>query len=345
MTRYGKADIAAIILAAGKGTRMQSETPKVLHKVCGTPMLERIMQTVEKTGIKKFCLVLGESPDLFNGILERYSHTTSVMQENRLGTGDAVAATACAFKGVNTPSYASGRLTQGSKLEAGYVLICAGDTPALDPEVLGDFVDKCLEQNRKLGLIGIHHPEPTGYGRLLCNKEGLLEGIVEEKDASDHEKRLNLVNSGVIFAETKYLFHLLDKIDCENAQGEYYLTDCFAVAAREKDPAYVYNCNEYRAFSGVNARSQLVAIETWLMQKRAESFIASGVTIHLPETCYIEDGVAIEPDTDIGAHCSLLGSTKIARGATIGAHCVLNGATITENSVVPAGSRLTSLDN
>lgn len=345
MTQYENADISAIILAAGKGTRMKSKNPKVLHKVCGTPMLERIMRTVKKTGIRKFCLVLGESPDLFNGILSRYSQTTCVMQNNKLGTGDAVAATSCAFKGVTTPSYASGQLAQGDPIEASHVLICAGDTPALDAAVLEDFMNKCLQGKRRLGLVGIRHPEPTGYGRLLCNKDGMLEGIVEEKDATDTEKKINLVNSGVIFAETKYLFQLLDKIDCENAQGEYYLTDCFALAAKEKEPAYVYNCNEYRAFSGVNARDQLVNIETWLVQKRVADLIASGVTIHMPETCYIEDNVDIEPDTEIGAHCALLGSTKIARGASIGSHSVLSDVDISQNTHVPAGSRLTGSEN
>ncbi|MFW7382035.1 MAG: NTP transferase domain-containing protein [Oligoflexus sp.] len=330
------ANTAAIVLAAGKGTRMKSDIPKVLHRVCGKPMLSRILRILDQAGINRSCLVLSEETSAFSDLLKK--QLTAVIQHKRLGTGDAVAAAACGFIGESVPSYSAGSLWSGEPLNHDFVLICAGDTPALDPQVLQDFVIQCQSAQATLGVIGMIHPQPTGYGRLILDKQQRLQKIVEEKDADTATKQITLCNSGVIFAKRSYLFQCLQNLSNDNAQQEYYLTDCFQMAAEQGQAAFVYQTSNYQSFNGVNQRSQLAAIEQWLMQQRREALMVEGVSFHLPDTCYLEDDVHIGADTDIGAHCSFTGRTRIGRRCIIGSHCCLHNVDIADGEVLVPGT-------
>lgn len=333
--------ICAIILAAGKGTRMKSELPKVLHPVAGTPILSRIMNTLKSSGVQHNCLVLGGDLQNFDQILKENDDITCVVQENRLGTGDAVASALLALDGCKTPHYSKSRIHSGSKIEADYLLITAGDTPALSSKVIKDFIDTCLENKTKLGVIGMEHTTPFGYGRIILDGSS-LEKIVEEKDATAEEKQVTLCNSGVIFAETRLLNDILQKLTNNNAQEEYYLTDCFSLAKEAKEKTFVYRTKDYKSFDGVNNRIQLCEIEEWLVQQKRLELMTEGVTFKLPETCYIEDNVKIGRDTVIGPNCAILGGTVIGSNCVIGANSVLEDQNISDGQTLKPGTILSS---
>lgn len=331
---------AALVLAAGKGTRMKSELPKVLHPVCGRPMLEHILDCLGTCGISNqhICLVLGGDLEAFAPILQNRACSV-VEQHQRRGTGDAVASTALAFSHQTPPPYTDAKLLAGGDLGAEDLIICAGDTPALRAEILEAFIQQCRQKNSDLAVIGMNHPEPTGYGRLLVNDQQELLGIIEEKDATAEQKRITLCNTGVIYAKRALLFDLLSQITCNNAQGEYYLTDCFGLARKQAKAVDVFSCQDFQSFAGVNRRDQLAAIEAWMIAGFRAKHMESGVSFQLPETVYLEDQVTIGTDTTIGSGCAIF------RGATIGSHCIIgpncviySGATISDGTIISAGT-------
>ncbi len=330
-------NVASIILAAGKGTRMKSEIPKVLHRVCGTPLILRVVKALASSGVQQHCLVLGGDIEAFDPIFTTHPEITAVVQENRLGTGDAVAAAGYGFKNIPMTSYARGQLYRGPIIDSDHVIITAGDTPALNPKIIDDFMDHCLNAQASLAVLGMRHPQPFGYGRLLV-ENGELARIVEEKDANASIRSINLCNSGVIFAKTAFLFSCLDQINDQNAQKEYYLTDCFEIARRNNRSALVYETDQYRSFDGVNNRIQLAKLESWLQQEIKSDFMSQGISFNLVESCYIDDTVKIGSDTIIGANCSLLGDTQIGQGCHIGANSVLINSSIPDGAHIKVGS-------
>lgn len=260
--------VAGLILAAGKGTRMKSDLPKVLHPVNQKSMLEWVMKAFSEAGIEKLCVILGQNLNSFDSFLRKNPSLTVCIQEAQQGTADAVASAAPAFARSQKAPYNHSRLFSGEVLESAYVLIGYGDMPALDARLLASFVDNCLEKNADLGLIGMRHPEPKGYGRLVLDGSQSLLKIVEEKDADEATKRINICNSGIVFAKTKVLFELLAEVTPNNAQGEYYLTDCFAMAHQKGLRCHVHITDDYQSFNGVNDPTQLAAIEQWMTEAK-----------------------------------------------------------------------------
>ncbi len=330
--------VAAIVLAAGKGTRMKSELPKVLHRICGMSMLEHVVHTLELSGIESACVVVGGDVDRLQKELSHRTKLSYALQKDRLGTGEAVACAGFSFAGIKPPSFASGKHLSGNILDAEYVLICAGDTPAMDPAVIRTFVEACVKQKSQLAVLGMKHPEPKGYGRLVTDANLDLIKIVEEKDATEEERKIKLCNSGVIFANTKYLFALLSALTQENAQKEYYLTDCFAISRQKGIPALVWATEDYGSFDGVNDRVQLSRIEARILEKLRKSWMVEGVGFQMAHSCFLETGVRIGSDTTVGPHVSLMGRTTIGKGCEIGSHSVLKNVNIPDGVVVPAGT-------
>ncbi len=330
--------VAALVLAAGKGTRMKSQLPKVLHPLCGVPMLGHVMHTLSKAGIQDKCIVVGGEVELLQNYLRSFGPLTFTLQRDRLGTGEAVACGGFGFKGVKPPSFASGSLLAGEPIDSKYILICAGDTPAMDAEVIAAFVKSSLQKGSRLAVLGMNHPEPKGYGRLICKADNQLLRIVEEKDASEAEKKIQLCNSGVIFAEKDHLFSLLGSLTQSNAQREYYLTDCFALSLERGVPADVWATDDYHSFDGVNDRHQLSQLEGRLLQKIRRRWMADGVTFLMAPSTYIEADVTIGADTVIGPHASLIGKTKIGANCEIGSHVALKDVMIPDGTRIPAGT-------
>ena len=331
-------NIAAIVLAGGKGTRMKSALPKVFHKVCGKSILDRVIETLNSSGVSKIALVAGGELNNF----EKYhsdKNISIVQQVNRLGTGDAVAAATLAFQGTELPSYCKSNLIFGEKINSDYVLITAADTPAISKDVIRDFIDTSIKNNASLSVVGIKLPNPFGYGRLVQDKEGKLEKIVEEKDANNEQKLIQLCNSGVILAKTELLFSLISKITNDNAQKEYYLTDCFELAKKDGESVEIYQTDEYYSFFGVNNRSQLAKAEEVILNQNRERVMAEGVSLKMPNTCYIEDEVHVGSDTTIHGNCYLAGNTTIGSDCIIEPNVVLINAKIDNGQHIEAGYR------
>jgi bifunctional UDP-N-acetylglucosamine pyrophosphorylase/glucosamine-1-phosphate N-acetyltransferase len=326
--------IAAIVLAAGKGTRMKSQLPKVLHTLCGTPMIGHVIRSLEGAGIRKKCVVVGGDVERLQSYLQAFPPLSFALQRDRLGTGEAVACAGFALQNTQVPAYASGTLLSGEMLSCTHVLICAGDTPAIDASVIREFLNYCRDEKADLAVLGMDHPTPKGYGRLVCDQSGQLQKIVEEKDASAAEKGIRLCNSGIIFAERSLLFSLLDQVKPNNVQKEYYLTDCFALAREKGKVVKVWTTPDYASFDGINDRNQLAQLEERLNAKLCRQWMEAGISFRLPATTYLETTVTIGEDSEIGPNVSLLGRTEIGRNCEIGSHAVL------KDVIIPDGTRI-----
>lgn len=353
--------ISAIVLAAGKGTRMKSTLPKVLHPIAGRPMVAWALKAVRDAGMKEITLVLGPDTNRFETFLRKNSNVRVAIQHQQLGTGDAVASAATAFCDASVPSYTKGELRSGEKIQSDWVMVVTGDTPAVRAATLKSFADQVLKSGKSLGVLGMNASEPRGYGRLLRDGKGGLTRIVEERDADSETKKITLCNSGIIMARTKRLFELLGSLVPNNSQNEYYLTDIFGLAAKGGEAAFVFDQGEAHEFAGVNDRVQLEAMERWMLEQRYQDLMRAGVTLHRPETIYIEANVELEQDVEIFPGVSLLGSSKISRGvylgpgsvltninvgagSNIGANCVLSDLNVMAGSHVPPGTFRAELD-
>ncbi len=259
--------ICGIILAAGKGKRMHSDLPKVLHQLAGRSMLAHVAAALESIPLNSLCLVLNDQLSPFQGFLGEHPGYGVCLQQIQNGTGGAVAACAPLFTNVKACSYAPSSLHSGQPLAPSHVLICAGDSPALSPSILRSFIADSLAQQSRLAIMAMKIPEPSGYGRLLVDEDQGLVKIVEEKDASREEKQLQLVHSGIVFAETCFLFELLQNLSTHNEQQEYYLTDCIAQARQAGEAVHYFPCPDYRTCLGVNTREQLKAMEAYMNER------------------------------------------------------------------------------
>jgi bifunctional UDP-N-acetylglucosamine pyrophosphorylase/glucosamine-1-phosphate N-acetyltransferase len=255
--------ITALILAAGKGTRMGAgNKPKVLYNLAGKPMLQHILDTLWGLSLGSYAVVLDDSWAQFLPLLEQYKDIRVCHQKKRNGTGGAVAACASLFKGVPGISYAEGDLVRGETItDQESLLVCYGDTPLLASSLLQSFIDYHENSSSDLTVLGMDHPRPTGYGRLLlgADKSELLR-IVEEKDATEEERGIHICNSGIILAKTDLLFELLRLIKNNNSQNEYYLTDVISLAeGRSSVRAYI--TKNWEILTGVNTQEQLKEAE------------------------------------------------------------------------------------
>jgi len=355
MTAMGaQGTMIGVILAAGKGTRMKSNLPKVLHPVAGRPMVAHVIDALSLAGIDRACLVLGPHTDPFEELLRSHSGMPVCIQGKQMGTGDAVAAAAAAIKGAKMTDYTSGSLFRGEPQAAEYVLICAGDTPALDPLVLKDLVHQGLTQAVDLSVLAMDVPQPFGYGRIICDDRGQFLRIVEERDASEAQRRITVCNSGVILARVAVLFELLADLEPGNSQGEYYLTDTLGLAVARKGGGTgakagigddstrvkVYVTADWQGFSGINDRSQLASVEAAMVEKKIKALMRDGVSFVLPATTYVEMGVRVDPESRIGPHVSLAGVTAVGYGCRIEERVSLRDCTIGDGAVIGSGSVL-----
>jgi bifunctional UDP-N-acetylglucosamine pyrophosphorylase / glucosamine-1-phosphate N-acetyltransferase len=323
--------ISALILAAGKGTRMKSTTPKVLHHVMGQPMIEWVMEVVKCAGATDVTVVLSSEVKAFDRLLSEHKDLRVAIQSTQRGTGDAVAAAAKAYNGIVPPAWSISQLSRGEPSDAKWILICAGDTPAMNPQTIRDFISTSLKAHRKLSVLGMNVQDPKGYGRVVMTQDQFVSQIVEERDATAELREIKLCNTGIIFAEVHWLFKLLQDLTPNNAQSEYYLTDIFTASAQLGEPAFVFQTDAQDEFAGVNDRMQLEQLERAMIARKIKEFMAHGVTFHLPETIYLESHVIIEPDAKIYPGACLIGKSHVSRGCVVGA-----GAYI-ENSVLGAG--------
>jgi bifunctional UDP-N-acetylglucosamine pyrophosphorylase/glucosamine-1-phosphate N-acetyltransferase len=313
----------AIILAAGKGTRMKSERPKVLHRLAGAPLLAHVIEAAKSAGLVRLAVVVGPDMDEVGATATARDPKLAVyVQAEQLGTADAVKAARQTLEGADS-----------------HVLVLYGDTPLLKPETIAK-VRSELQSGADLVVIGFETDNPTGYGRLLLDERGQLLGIREEKDASQEERALTLCNSGILgFRSAKTLLGLLGRIGNDNAKGEFYLTDAVALARGDRLEARMV-ISDAAEVLGVNSRAELAEAEA-LMQKRLRAKVmAEGATLVAPETVFLSHDTRVGKDVLIEPHVVIAERVVIEDGATIRSFCHINGATIGRGATVGPFARL-----
>ena len=302
----------SVILAAGMGTRMKSKMPKVLHKVCGKPLSKWVIDASEAAGADKVCAVVGHKAETVKEVLGDVCEFA--LQAEQKGTGHAVMQAIDVIK--------------NSK---GEVVILNGDTPLITAETINKAIEYHKNNGNQATVITAILDDATGYGRIVRDNDGSVLKIVEQKDASKEEKKINEVNSGMYVFDAQPLVYALDKITPNNAQGEYYLTDTLEIllSAGKKIGGYAISDND--EIRGINDRVQLNEAEK-IMQKRINEYhMRNGVTMRNPESVYIEDGVEIGNDTEICQNVTIKSGTKI------GSDCVICSGSMLDRAVIHDG--------
>ena len=293
------ANLTAVILAAGKGTRMKSKLPKVLHKVGGHPMLEHVMDAAEAAGCRDNVVVIGHGAELVRELVG--SRARIALQAEQLGTGHAVLQAADTLQDFT-----------------GTVMILCGDTPLLEAEELKKFYAEHVKSGAAATVMSAMMEDPFGYGRILRDDNGDVAGIVEQKDASEEQKLIKEINTGNYCVEAPLLFEVLRTLGNNNAQGEYYLTDVLAkLRAMGKKVGGVVTADS-EMIMGVNSRRQLAEAESVMRRRILEKLMDEGVTVMDPASAFIEKSVKIAPDTTIYPYTWLQGETVIGEDCEIG---------------------------
>jgi len=290
---------AAVILAAGLGTRMRSETPKHLHPLLGRRLVDWVIEAARALGPDPLVVVTSPGTEhLFDGV-------SVAVQEEPRGTGDAAAAARPALEGFD-----------------GDVLVVSGDAAAIRPQSLQALLETHRREQASATVLAFERADPGDYGRVVRDADGGLQAIVEAKDASEEELALTEINSSIyVFAAAK-LWPALDRLRPENAQGELYLTDTIRDLVSEGERVAVY-VDDDDAEVGVNTRVELAATAAVLRDRINDAHMLAGATIVDPKTTWIDPAVELEPDTTIQPFTVLRGATKVAAGAEVGPHAVV----------------------
>lgn len=305
------ANLTAVILAAGKGTRMKSKLPKVLHKVGGHPMLEHVMDAAEAAGCRDNVVVIGHGAELVRELVG--DRARIALQAEQLGTGHAVLQAADTLKDFS-----------------GTVMILCGDTPLLEADELEKFYAEHVKSGAAATVMSALMDDPFGYGRILRDANGDVAGIVEQKDASEEQKQIKEINTGNYCVEAPLLFEVLRTLGNDNAQGEYYLTDVLAkLRAMGKKVGGVITADS-EMIMGVNSRRQLAEAESVMRRRIAERHMDDGVTIMDPASTFIEKSVKIAPDTVIYPNTWLQGATEIGEDCEIGPNVRLENVKVAD---------------
>ncbi|MEO9600967.1 bifunctional UDP-N-acetylglucosamine diphosphorylase/glucosamine-1-phosphate N-acetyltransferase GlmU [Parasphingorhabdus sp.] len=312
--------LAAIILAAGQGTRMKSDTHKVLHPIAGKPMLHHLLDTVDSIGVERTVVVVGARREQIEASVADRNVAIAV-QEDQLGTGHAVAQAHDALKGF-----------------AGDVLILYGDVPMVSAHTMQEMIFRLNNgTDPRAVVLGFRPDDAAAYGRIIADDQGGIEKMVEFKDANDQERSVNLCNSGLMAARSTDLFILLDQISNDNAAGEYYLPDIVMLPGQK---SAVIEVDDPVEVAGVNSRAELATVEGEWQSRRREQAMADGVSLIAPETVWFSHDTDIAADVVIEPNVIFGPGVSIASGATIYGHSHIDGATIGPNSNVGPFARL-----
>ncbi len=300
-------------MAAGKGTRMKSERPKVLHRLAGKPLLQHVLEACAALGAQRTVVVVGHGADAVQAAIAPAPGLQFVKQEPQLGTGHAVQQAAPALP------------------DAGTVLILNGDTPLVRAETARALVQ--ASGGTKLALVTVELAEPTGYGRIV--RDGAqVRAIVEQKDASDAQRAIREVYTGMMAAPAAALKGWLGRLRNDNAQREYYLTDVVALAVADGVPVVPVAATGETEVLGVNSPSQLADLERRLQRAQAESLMEAGVRLADPSRFDLRGRLHCGRDVEIDVGCVFEGEVRLGDGVRIGAHCVIRDARIDAGATI-----------
>ena len=305
--------VSVIVLAAGKGTRMNSELPKVLHKVLGKSLLSHALDTLSFSDNK--LVVVGHEADLVIDSLP--PSIKNILQKDQLGTGHAVSTV------INSEVF--------KECKSEFTLVVPGDVPGIKDGDIELLINEVKTTSAPVGFLTALVEDPFGYGRIVKNNEEIK--IVEEKDCSDDERAINEINSGIYCFKTEFLIENIDNLNTQNAQGEFYLTDLIGIANNQKQDIVIVQVDE-DSIKGINSMSQLNEVEDIMQKKLIEGFMEQGVYFQDPTSTYIDADVTISSGTKVLANTHLTGSTSIDENCTIGPNAQINDSSIGKNSKV-----------
>ena len=309
-------NLAVVILAAGKGTRMKSDLPKVLHPIAGRPMVQHVVDAAGALDPDNTVLIYGHGGDAVRQAVTG-SRLQWAEQAEQLGTGHAVAQAL-------------------PHLEEDVVLVLYGDVPLIQPQTLRDFVARVDDQS--LALMTLTLDDPSGYGRVIRDGDGKVRRVVEQKDASDDEKAVREINTGILACTRRFLNDSLPRLSNSNAQGEYYLTDLIAMAVDAGMEVVTEQPGHAWEVDGVNDRVQLARLERVYQRVRAEALMRAGVTLLDPDRLDIRGNLQCGQDVTLDINTVLEGDVVIGDRVTVGPNCLIRNARIGSGTHIEANS-------
>lgn len=308
--------LSVVILAAGKGTRMRSSLPKVLHPIADKPMVSHVIDAARSLNAENIYLVYGFGGDVLKATINEKSagdDLTFVEQKEQLGTGHAVAVTSTFLKDDED------------------VLVLYGDVPLTKVTTLESLLE--VKPENGMGLLTVNLTNPTGYGRII-REENVVTGIIEQKDASPEQLFINECNTGILIANGGDLKRWLSGLSNENAQGEYYLTDIIAACHNEGKTIATAHPETEIEVEGANNRVQLAALERAFQLRKAEALMIAGASLRDPSRVDVRGTMMVGQEVQIDVNCIFEGEVVLAHGAKIGANCILKDCSIGENTEI-----------
>jgi len=305
--------IAVAVLAAGKGTRMKSDLPKVLHLLAGKSLVERVLDSCHLLQPERQLVIIGYQGQKVQQALSDRQNLEFVEQKEQLGTGHAVQ-----------------QLLDSLKNYQGELLVINGDAPLLRAETLQKLVEFHQKSKSAATLLTALLPNPQGYGRIFCNQDQTIQQIIEDRDCSPEQKLNNRVNAGIYCFDWQKLATALPKLSTNNDQQEYYLTEVVDYL----DKVTAFDVEDYQEINGINDRLQLSNAYNILQTRIKENWLKAGVMMHNPDTITIDETVKLEPDVIIEPQTHLQGNTSIKRGSKIGPGSLVKNSTIGENVTI-----------
>lgn len=308
----------SIILAAGKGTRMKSDIPKVLHKIFDKTLLGYVIEAVNGTQMAdENYVVVGHQAEMVDSyIKDNYENSKTVLQEKQLGTGHAV----------------SMLLPYLNDFDGDVVILC-GDTPLITSDTIKEFVEFHKNSNSDITVMSAIFDNPTNYGRIIRNSDKSVEKIVEEKDAAPEQKQVKEVNAGIYCLNWKKVKNAFTELKTNNAQGEYYLTDIIKWGNENGLKVNAYTLNDNEEIFGINSKSNLAEAAKMLNKRIIKKHLDNGVTVVDPDTTWISQDTEIEPDTVIYPSTYIEGKNKIGKNCVVGPFAHLRGGVVLEDNV------------
>lgn len=307
--------VNAIILAAGKGTRMNSDLPKCAQLIIDKPMIEYVVEALADVNPTEIVTVVGYKREVIEKILNQ--RTKFAIQEDQLGTAHAVMMTKPFLE-----------------KKEGSTIIAIGDMPFISKQTYYNLLNSHLQENNDITILTTSHPNPFGYGRIVRDECGNVLEIVEEKDCSEEQRQITEINSSVYVVDNKRLFSSLNDISNNNKQKEYYLTDIVKIFKNKKYKIGSYKIDNYHEISGVNDKYQLMEMETTLQDAIIKKHLLSGITIDKPSSVVIGASVVLSPGVIIRPGSIVVGNTIVGNNSTIGPNSEVVNSRIGQNVVI-----------
>src|SRR5258708_6036920 len=315
------ATLAIVIMAAGKGTRLKSKRPKVLHEIGGKPLLTYVVAAARQiASAHDIYVVVGHEAVNVRAAVER-TGVQFVLQAERHGTGHAIMCARNQVEGYHN------------------ILVLSGDVPLIRPQTIAGLRDFHLAQKAAMTILTAAAPDPTGYGRIIraSSSSNRVKAIVEQKDLTRSQQNAREINTGIYAFATKPLFANIGKLTTRNAQGEFYLTDMASALTGAKAPVVALRASDPAEVLGANTLAELAQLDAELRSRKCSALMAEGVTIYRPETCVIDSDVAIAADAVIEPFVQILGQSSIGSDCRIRSYTVINDSQIADNVQIRPG--------